>query len=1026
MAFHRFALAVGLLAVAVAAGAQTGARKTYIVQLADAPAATYTGSVAGLAATAPVAGAKLDARAPNVRAYTSFLSVQRANTLAKVGNIQPLHQYDLVFNGFSAQLTDAQVQMLKTTSGVVSVTPDQLLKLDTTRTPSFLGLTTAGGLHTQSVTGENVIIGVLDTGAWPENPSFGDKVDALGKPVAYNQPGTLVYGPPPAKWAGTCQTGPGFTAAMCNNKLVGARFFTAGFNAGGGTRASLEYLSPRDGDGHGSHTASTSGGNAGVAAGIDGVAAGVVSGIAPRARLAAYKVCWTATVASQTGCYQTDTIAAINAAIADGVDVINFSVGGTKTNYVDPVEIAYLNATAAGVFVAVSAGNDGDKPPPTTQFVSHMSPWLMTVAASTHDRFTTADVTLGAPSGAVFNGPSYQGSGLGSTPLIMARDAGINAFASLSTANKRALMRCLQPADYAALGATADAALDPAKVAGKMVVCLRGDNVLVNKAAAVKAAGGAAMIILNHPALADPAVGASSNSTVLQPYVIPAVHLTASAYPAVAAYAATAGATASFGPGVQVAGVVAPVHAAFSSRGPSQANGNILKPDVTAPGVDIIAGYVASLTQTEHDNLVLGTFTPPANAAALQGTSMASPHVAGAAALLRQLYPTWSPAAIKSALMTTTTIVKNASGTTDTNLWNNGAGHINPNGAANPGLVYDAAPADYGRFLCGLGLTPPAGIGTCAGLGSISPWNLNLASLTASDVPGTITLTRRVTNVTGAAANFTATASLAGWSVVVAPANLALAAGETKSFTVTLTRTTAAVGAYTFGDLTWSDGVRSVKSPLSARAISFSAPATVTDTRASGSGSKSFPIVSADTGPFSVVPTGLVPATVNNGQVADNQTQCFNAVVPAGALLARFQLFNADTQGGAATDIDLEVFNGPDGTGSVVGASGSGTSDELVQLNAPTAGTYSACAIGYATHGLPGGAMYKLSSWVVGPAVGVQTLRAFGPSNVTAGGIGTIGLSWAVPAGQRYLGALKYKVSGNPVGGTTTVMVDNH
>ncbi len=1016
MTFRRFTLAVGLLAVAVAAGAQTGASKTYIVQLADAPAATYSGAVAGLAATVPAKGTKFNASAPNVQAYVSFLNVQRANTLAKAGVGRPLYQYSLAFNGFSAQLTDAQVQALKNTSGVVSVTENEIRKLDTTRTPGFLGISGPGGVWSQldgaarAVRGEDVVIGVIDSGVWPEIASYGDKVDGLGKPVAYNQAGTTVYSAP-VGWNGTCQTGAGFTAAMCNNKLIGARYYVAGYDASNPSTPliGLEYRSPRDGGGHGTHTSTTAGGNSDVDATINGIGAGVMTGIAPRARIASYKVCWESSVASRTGCYTNDTLAAIDHAISDGVDVINFSISGTQTNFVDPVEIAFLNATAAGVFVAASAGNSG----PGNQ-VAHMSPWLTTVAASTHDRFTAATITFGNATTAT--GPSYQASGLPSTALALAQDVGVAPFASLSAADKLALQRCYSAADRTTYGGSASAALDPAKVNGKIVVCLRGTSPLVNRSAEVKANGGVGMILMN--VAAGPGVNL--------PHSVPTVHLTLSDSAAVLAYAATPGATAAFGPGLLVPGVVAPVMAGFSSRGPNKANGNILKPDITGPGVDIIAGYIASLTQLQHDNLVLGTFTAPANANSLQGTSMSSPHVAGAAALLRQLYPTWSPAAIKSAMMTTATGVKLAAGAADLDRWGYGAGHMNPNGAANPGLVYDAGPADYGRFLCGLGLTPPPGIGACGGLGSISPWNLNLASLTASDVPGAITLTRRVTNVTGAAANFTASATLAGWNVVVTPANLALASGETKSFTVTLTRTTAAVGTFAFGDLTWTDGVRSVKSPLSARAISFSGPATVTDTRASGTGTKSFAIVSADTGPFSVVPTGLVPATVSNGQVADGATQCFNVAVPASALLARFQLFNADTQGGAATDIDLEVFNGPNGTGALVGSSGSATSDELVQLNAPAVGTYSACAVGYDTHGLPGGAIYKLSSWVVGPAVGTQTLKAFGPSNVTAGGTGTIGLSWSVPAGHRYLGALQYKVSGNFVGGTTTVLVDNH
>jgi hypothetical protein len=1020
MTFARILVAAWLLALGLSAGAQNAPTKTYIVQLADAPAATYDGSVAGLRATRPAAGAKLDVSSGHVRAYLSYLSGRSARELARVGATRVVHRYGFAFNGFAARLTDAQAQALKTSSGVLAVVESEVRQMDTTHTPEFLGISKPGGLWSQldansvPVKGENVIIGMVDSGVWPEDPSFGDKIDGSNKPVAYFQSGTQVYGAAPAKWKGVCQTGQGFTSAMCNNKVIGARYYVSGFDAGGGTLTSFEYRSPRSGGGdggHGTHTASTAGGNSNVDAAIDGIGVGVMSGIAPRARLAIYKVCWEATTVAQTGCYTSDTLKAIDDAVADGVDVINYSISGTQTNFLDPVEIAYFNAAAAGVFVAASAGNSG---PADT--VAHMSPWLMTVAASTHDRFTVATVTLG--SGATFSGPSYQASGLSSKPLILSQDAGVVPFASLSAADQLALQRCYNAADRASLGGSASAVLDPTKAAGKIVVCIRGGNVLINKGDAVKTAGGVGMIIQNAPGTA--------NTTINQPYVIPTVHLDVSAYPTVFAYAQTPGATASFGPGVQQANVIAPVMADFSSRGPSLANANILKPDITAPGVDIIAAWVDnSLTQAQHDAVVLNSFTPQANANAIQGTSMSSPHVAGSAALLKQLHPTWSPAAIKSALMTTTSAVKLASGALDLNRFGYGAGHLNPNPAGDPGLVYDIGTADYGRFLCGLSLTPPAGAGSCATLGSIQPWNLNLASLTAASVIGTVTLNRSVKNVTAATSTYVATASLAGWNVVVTPASLTIAPGATASYTVALTKTTAPINTWTFGSLSWSDNVHTVTSPLSANAAGFVAPAEVSDVRPSGRGSKVFTIVSTYTGTMGVSATGLVPATRTSNTVQPAAVQCANFPVPAGAELARFQLFNSDTQGGGAgTDLDLDVFNGPNGTGTKVGSSGGSTADEIVTLKKPAAGTYSACVTGFATP--PGGAAYTMSSWVVGPAAGVQTLKVSGPSMVYASGSASIALGWSVPAGARYLGNVTFTDPASAALGTTIVFVDNH
>ncbi len=998
MTVPRLAVAVGLLAMVLSAGAQTLAHKTYIVQLTDAPAATYAGTISGLASTRPATGVKFDATAGGVRAYVNYLRIRQANTLAGIPGAKVLHQYKLAFNGFAARLTDAQAEALKNSGGVLSVTVSQARKLDTTRTPGFLGLSAPGGLWSRvdgaarNVKGEDVIIGMIDSGVWPEDASFSDKVDNNGKPVAYYQPGTSAYGPPPVKWHGVCQTGGGFTSAMCNSKLIGARYYVDDFTANGATVASLEYASPRDGSGHGSHTASTAAGNSGVDASVDGTPTGVISGMAPRARIAAYKVCWEASTPAFSGCYAADVLKAIDDAVADGVDVINFSVSGPQTNFVDPVDIGFFNATAAGIFVAASAGNAG----PGNQ-VAHIGPWLATVAASTHDRQLMADLTLG--NATIYTGASVNVAALPVASMVLSSDIAAPGV-SVTDANL-----CIANS------------LKDAKAAGRIVACDRGTNDRVAKSAEVKRAGGVGMVLINP----------TSANLVPDFHSVPTVHLQDTARSAVRGYVAASNPSGSIGARYQMPGVIAPVMADFSSRGPNQGNANILKPDLTAPGVDIIASYVdTSLSQAQHDAVVLGNFTPRANAASLQGTSMSSPHVAGAAALLRQLYPSWSPAAIKSALMTSTNDVKLASGALDPDRWGYGAGHLNPNVAANPGLVYDASPADHGRFLCGIGLAPPASIGSCATLGTVAPWNLNLASMTASDVPGKLTLVRTVKNVTAATATYASSASLAGWNLAVTPASLTLAPGASATFNVALTRTSASIGTWSFGNLTWNDGVRQVRSPLSARAVAFSAPAQVSDTRASGNGTKVFTIVSGYTGTLSVAATGLVAATVRTGSVTAGvgSPMCFDINVAANAQVARFQLFNADTLGGSTTDLDLNVYQGSGGSGPLVGSSGGATSDEVVTLATPQAGTYSACVAAYATPA--SGASFRLSHWVVGPAAGTQTLRASAPRNVYAGGTASVGLGWAVPAGQRYLGNLQFADNTGAAIGSTLVFVDNH
>ena len=260
--------------------------------------------------------------------------------------------------------------------------------------------------------------------------------------------------------------------------------------------------------------------------------------------------------------------------------------------------------------------------------------------------------------------------------------------------------------------------------------------------------------------------------------------------------------------------------------------------------------------------------------------------------------------------------------------------------------------------------------------------------------------------------------------MVVNPTSLTIAPGASANYTVALTKTSAPINSWVFGNLTWSDNVHTVSSPLSANAAGFVSPAEVSDARPSGRGTKMFTITSAYTGSMGVSATGLVPATRTANTVPQNATQCVNSVIPAGVEVARWQLFNADTQGGSATDLDLDVFNGPNGTGTRVGGSGGSTSDEIFTMKKPPAGTYSACITGFATP--PGGAAYTLSSWIVGPAVGVQTLKASGPSTVYAGGSASILLGWSVPAGARYLGNVSYTDPASAALGTTIVFVDNH
>ena len=990
-------------------------RRTYIVTLADEPAASYSGNIQGLAATKPLPGKRFNFQSLNVQVYINHLKNRRQDVLDLVSGAPVVATYNTVLNGFAASLTDAEVATLKASKLVKDIQVDEVRHLDTISTSEFLGLSAPGGLWSQSVLaglnkGENVVIGIIDGGIWPENPAFADRVIA-DKPT-HNPAGNLVYSAP-SGWNGSCVNAPGFNATKhCNNKLIGAQFFNAGFKATGETLHWTDFAdSPRDSlggttgqGGHGTHVASTAGGNENNPVTIGGTQFGGASGMAPRARLSMYKVCWTYVdpeaddgTGSNNSCWTSDSVSAIEKAIQDGVNVINYSISGSQTSVNDPVEQAFLQASMAGVFVAASAGNSG---PANT--VAHVSPWLTTVAASTHDRSLKADVTLG--DGTRYSGASFNASPV-SAPLILSSDA---KSASATTSN----------ANLCFLNSNGLPALDPAKVAGKIVICTRGTNARVEKSAAVLAAGGVGMILVDTGA-----------GLVAEQHSVPTVHVTAADGAAIKAYAAAMQGSGTAQIGVFYRAVKpAPVIADFSSRGPNQGDSNLLKPDLTAPGVDVIAGVTADLTPAQHAALVAGSLVPPAEFASYQGTSMASPHVAGVAALLKQAHPDWSPAAIKSALMTTafSTLDDGLAGLQNGLLpWAQGAGHIAPDKATDPGLVYDASALDWIRYLCKVSKASLADPAICAdpAIGTLDEtYNLNLPSITVGAVTGVVTVTRRVTNVSGYLSTYTPELVVPeGFNVVVAPSILTLAAGETRSFTLKVSKVSAPEMVWSYGSLTWSDGSHKVKSPINLRVgKAVTSPALISGNTVSGT--RLITVNTNFAGRMTADKAGLVnvtlsdPASLQPNQLnsAALKTVCTAGVdtpsvkihkfnVPAGTLVARFVLRNEDVSN-ANDDNDLGVL-APDGDFTYSGNAGS---SEEVQLLNPAAGEYKACVVAY-----QGGAVmsHKLSSWIVNPSsIATGKFTVMLPSQVYVGGTATVGLSWSgLQPGGRYLGAIAFK-----------------
>lgn len=971
----------------------------YIVQMLAAPAVTYSGGIAGYNATAPQRGRKVDPAAADTMRYVGYLKSKHDEALRKVRGGAKIHDYTYSFNGFAAKLTEKQAAALAKQSDVLAVTPDELQHATTSSTPTFLGLTGEGnlwdqlggptGTRTDPGAGENIVIGVIDSGIWPESKSFSDR----------NANGQLIYQPLNGRH-GRCEESSAdgsWNNNNCNKKLIWARHFNAAWGGDAGIQAQRpwEFLSPRDYNSHGTHTSSTAGGNNGVPATGPASVFGSISGMAPRARVAMYKALWSTQDGSTASGFNSDLVAAIDQAVADGVDVINYSVGPSSppNTFLGPEQISFLFAADAGVFVSAAAGNTG----PTVGTVTNPGPWITTVAAGTHNRDGQGSVTLG--NGSTLFGASVA-TATGPFPLIDSTAAG------LPGADPTALALCFTAGDN---GGTA--VLDPAKVAGKIVVCDRGVNARVNKSLAVQQAGGAGMILVN----------TSPNSINADFHFVPTVHLQDTDRAAVKAYAATVDPTATINQATIVLNAPAPFTASFSSRGPQLAGGgDLLKPDVIAPGQDVLAAVSPPLTGRDFD--------------LKSGTSMSTPHVAGVAALLKQLHPTWSPMMIKSALMTSGTDVLDGPNTNPLVIFRQGAGHIAPNSAADPGLVYNHSFNDWLAFLCGtpdrVGVNPS----TCTALQnagfSLNPSDLNVASLAIGDLAGTETLTRKVTNVSNSAATYTASVSgMSGVTAAVTPNPLTLAPGETKSFTVAFTRTTAALNGYSTassGQLTWTQtagGSHAVRIPIVTRPVALAAP-----TEVSGMGGTiNYSVKFGYTGAFTATARGLVAATPSPGSVPDDPTDnfvpggpgtvSFNVGVPAGTTHARFSLFN-EFVGGSGNDLDLYVFNSAN---QLVGASGGGTSAEEVNLLNPAAGTYTVWVHGFAVN--PSPTNFTLFTWALGStAAGNMTVTA--PPSATTGATGNIQLQFSglAPA-TKYLGSVAYSgIAGLP--NPTIVRVD--
>ncbi|KAL0314867.1 UNVERIFIED_CONTAM: Subtilisin-like protease SBT3 [Sesamum angustifolium] len=558
---------------------------------------------------------------------------------------EPIYTYTNAIHGFSVRLSPSELGRIKRARGYLFSIKDSQLQLLTTHSSDFLGLNSMSGAWPASDFGRDVIIGVVDSGIWPESKSFDDE--------GMNDI--------PRRWKGGCFGGANFSTSFCNRKLIGVRFFNKGVKAAN-PKSSVKFMnSARDILGHGTHVSSTAAGNFVHGVSYFGYASGTARGMAPRSRLAIYKV----VSGKHEGLYYSDVVAAIDSAISDGVDILSLSIASSGALYEDPVSIATFSATSKGVLVSQGAGNSG----PSLNTIRSGAPWVLVAGASTTDREFTGAIILG--DGVFITGSSFY------------------------TLNSI-------PAHLPIIYTHACGGQKQHKAIGKIVLC-HVDRDQLEDSALVLAEGfegtgvAAAVIILNQSDLPDDEIGfpaifvRSANGNVILDYINSTQEPTATLM-----FLET-------GHGRKPAPKLAP----YSSRGPSQSYPLILKPDVIAPGDSILASWQE---ETPVSPIITGNIISSFNVES--GTSMAAPHVAGVAALLKGAHPDWSPAAIRSAMMTTADVLDNLLNPIQEWGYNQaatplgiGAGHINPNKALDPGLIYDADRDDYVNFLCALNLT---------------------------------------------------------------------------------------------------------------------------------------------------------------------------------------------------------------------------------------------------------------------------------------------------------------------------------
>ncbi|AAF79898.1 Contains similarity to p69c gene from Lycopersicon esculentum gb/Y17277 and is a member of subtilase family PF/00082 [Arabidopsis thaliana] len=718
--------------------------------------------------------------------------VELLSSLLQRSGKTPMHRYKHGFSGFAAHLSEDEAHLIAKQPGVLSVFPDQMLQLHTTRSWDFLvqesyqrdTYFTEMNYEQESEMHEgDTIIGFLDSGIWPEAQSFNDRH----------------MGPVPEKWKGTCMRGKKTQpdSFRCNRKLIGARYYNSSFFL------DPDYETPRDFLGHGTHVASIAAGQIIANASYYGLASGIMRGGSPSSRIAMYRAC------SLLGCRGSSILAAFDDAIADGVDVISISMGLWPDNLLeDPLSIGSFHAVERGITVVCSVGNSG----PSSQSVFNAAPWMITVAASTIDRGFESNILLGGDENRLIEGFGINIANIDKTqayPLIHARSA------KKIDANEEAARNC------------APDTLDQTIVKGKIVVCDSDlDNQVIQwKSDEVKRLGGIGMVLVDDESMDLSFIDPSFLVTIIKPEDgIQIMSYINSTREPIATIMPTRSRTGH---------MLAPSIPSFSSRGPYLLTRSILKPDIAAPGVNILASWLVG------DRNAAPEGKPPPLFNIESGTSMSCPHVSGIAARLKSRYPSWSPAAIRSAIMTTAVQMTNTGShiTTETGEkatpYDFGAGQVTIFGPSSPGLIYETNHMDYLNFLGYYGFTSdqikkisnriPQGF-ACpeqSNRGDIS--NINYPSISISNFNGKESrrVSRTVTNVASRLIGDEDTVYTVsidapeGLLVRVIPRRLHFRKiGDKLSYQVIFSSTTTILKDDAFGSITWSNGMYNVRSPF--------------------------------------------------------------------------------------------------------------------------------------------------------------------------------------------------------------------